>query len=284
MIASTNEWHAKLVLSFTRQGPQKTVLSERRHEGPLLVQKALYPEGHSICHATILHPPSGIAGGDVLSINVNVHADAHAVLSTPGATRWYKANGRHSTQNVHLHLAAGARLAWLPQENIFFEQANASNSTHLHMQTGACTIGWEITQLGSINKASHWDEGRVLLNTELTLDGQPLWLDAGELCATSPLRNSANGLAGFPVMATMWAFGPALSTEQTDQLALCLPWNEHIRAGLTHMPQKHDQGLSLIRVLATHVQDVKRLFIELWMLLRPLTLNTDGVYLRLWNT
>lgn len=284
MIASTNEWHAKLVLSFTRQGPHKTVLSERRHEGPLLVQKALYPEGHRICHATILHPPSGIAGGDVLAINVNVHADAHAVLSTPGATRWYKANGRHSEQNVHLHLAAGARLDWLPQENIFFEQANASNSTHLHMHTGASSIGWEITQLGSITKASHWDEGRVLLNTELSLDGQPLWLDAGELCATSPLRTSANGLAGFPVMATMWAFGSALSTEQTDQLALCLPWNEHIRAGLTHMPQKQDQGLSLIRVLATHVQDVKRLLIELWMLLRPLTLNTEGVYLRLWNT
>ncbi|NYT63774.1 urease accessory protein UreD [Alcaligenaceae bacterium] len=284
MNASTNEWHATLRLSFTRQGPQKTVLSERRHQGPLLVQKALYPEGPEVCHVTILHPPSGIAGGDVLSIDVNVHPGAHALLSTPGATRWYKANRRHSAQNVHLHLAAGACLDWLPQENIFFEQANASNSTHLHLRTGARTIGWEITQLGSICKASHWDEGRILLNTELSLDDKPIWLDAGELCADSPLRTSGNGWAGFPAMATLWAFGPALNTEQTDQLALCLPWNDHIRAGLTHMPQKHDQGLSLIRVLATHVQDIKHLFIALWMRLRPLILNTDGAYLRLWNT
>lgn len=284
MIAPLNEWHAKLVLSFSRQGLQKTVLSERRHEGPLLVQKALYPEGPEVCHVTVLHPPSGIAGGDTLSIDVNVQAGAHALVNNPGATRWYKANGRHSAQHIHLHLAADALLDWLPQENIFFEQANASTSTHLHMQTGARTIGWEITQLGSISKAGHWDEGRVLLNTELWLDDQPIWLDAGELHADSALRGSANGLAGFSALATLWAFGPALNTEQTDQLALCLPWNDSLRAGLTHIPLNNDQGLSLIRVLGTHTQDVKRLLIELWMLLRPLVLDKKGAYLRLWNT
>jgi urease accessory protein len=284
MIAPLNEWHAKLVLSFSRQGLQKTVLSERRHEGPLLVQKALYPEGPDVCHVTVLHPPSGIAGGDTLSINVNVQPGAHALLNNPGATRWYKANGRHSAQHTHLHLAAGARLDWLPQENILFEQANASASTHLHLQTGACTIGWEITQLGSINKASHWDDGRMVLSTELTLDGQSVWLDVGELTADSALRNSANGLAGFPVLATLWAFGPSLNTEQTDQLASYLPWNDNIRSGLTHIPQNNDQGLSLIRILGTHTQDVKRLLIELWMLMRPLILDKKGSYLRLWNT
>ena len=284
MAALLNEWHASLALSFSLLGMLKTVLSERRLEGPLQVQKGLYPEGPGICHVMILHPPSGIAGGDVLSIAVNVNSGAHALLATPSATRWYKANGRHSAQRVDIRLDADARLDWLPQENIFFEQTRASTSTRVHLQTGARTLGWEILQLGSISRSTHWDEGRVLLNTELMLDEHRLWLDSGELCAAGALRNSGNGMGGFPVVATLWAFGPALGAEQADRLAQTLPWTPALRAGLTHMPQKNGQALCLVRVLGVHAQDVKRLLIESWMQLRPLILGTPGVWLRLWNT
>lgn len=284
MFALADEWHAKLELSFERQGTTKTVLAKRKHEGPLLVQKALYPEGSEVCHVAILHPPSGIAGGDILQINIDVKQDAHALLITPGATRWYKANGRHAAQTIVINLAANACMDWLPQENIFFEQANATLRTQFNMHSGASTIGWEITQLGSITKNNHWDEGSVLLNTQLTLDQSPLWIDAGELCATSPMRSSANGLDNFPVLATLWAFGPGLTANQTEALAEILPWDNTVRAGITYMPQKNKQGLSLIRVLGQHVEDVKRLLIKLWMLLRPLIQKTEGTYLRIWNT
>lgn len=284
MFALADEWHAKLELSFERQGTNKTVLAKRKHQGPLLVQKALYPEGSEVCHVAILHPPSGIAGGDILQININVRQNAHALLTTPGATRWYKANGRHAAQTVVIDLAADSRIDWLPQENIFFEQANAQLHTQFNMRSGASAIGWEITQLGSIKKDNHWDEGTVLLNTQLMLDQHPLWIDAGELCADSPMRNSANGLDGFPVLATLWAFGPSLTASQTEALAEILPWDNTVRAGLTYMPQENEQGLCLIRVVGHHVEDVKRLLIKLWMLMRPLIQKTEGAYLRIWNT
>src|SRR5690606_17766771 len=152
----------------------------------------------------------GIAGGDMLSMNITLNQGSQAVLSTPGASRWYKSNGRQSEQQVDIHLATDSRLDWLPQENIFFEQTRASTMTRLHMHSGARVIGWDITQLGGIDKANHWDQGRVLMDTQLILDGQPMWLDTGELDAKCPMRHSANGLAGFPVMATLWAFGPQL--------------------------------------------------------------------------
>lgn len=279
-----NPWHAKLALSFAHRSPDTTVLARRWHEGPLLVQKALYPEGPAVCHVTLLHPPSGIAGGDQLSMDIRLEEGSHAAIGTPGATRWYKSNGRGASQEVRLRLEANTRLDWLPQENIFFEQTEAASGICLDMQSGARAIGWDITQLGSIGQAGHWHEGRVRLDTRFTLDGQLVWVEAGELDAGSPLRHSFNGLAGLPVMATLWAFGPRLTPEVSESLALDLPWTDTLRAGITHLPQKRDQGLSLLRVLGLHAQDVRHLLISLWMRLRPHVLGTPGRGMRLWNT
>lgn len=69
-------WHAELHLGFARQS-ERTVLRENRHRGPLRVQKALYPEGEAICQAIVLHPPSGIAGGDHLAIWAEVGVGPH---------------------------------------------------------------------------------------------------------------------------------------------------------------------------------------------------------------
>ncbi len=114
------DWNASLTLAFARAG-NRTVLARRSHSGPLVIQKILNPEGPDICHAVIVHPPGGIAGGDTLGVVITLEADAAVLVTTPAATKWYKSGGRESRQAVRLTLGRDAALEWLPQEAIVYD-------------------------------------------------------------------------------------------------------------------------------------------------------------------
>ena len=112
-------WLAELDLAFELK-EQRTVMRRNRHEGPLVVQKALYPEGPRICQVVIIHPPGGIAGGDELRVDCDLGDGTHVQLTTPGATKWYESFGLPSKQVITLNVKAGSICEWLPQENIIF--------------------------------------------------------------------------------------------------------------------------------------------------------------------
>src|SRR6187402_782414 len=122
-MTTSSSWHARLELGFSRSG-SRTVLARRRHFGPLIVQRPFYPEG-GICHVYLVHPPGGIVGGDQLALQVEVERDAHALLTTPAATRFYRAGPHPRAALNQQFVVQDAALEWLPQETIVFDGARA---------------------------------------------------------------------------------------------------------------------------------------------------------------
>jgi urease accessory protein len=279
-VAGGDEWRGSLTLRFARR-EGRTVLVEQRHSGPLMVQKTLYPEGPGICHAVIIHPPGGIAGGDSLFVRIEVETNACAVITTPAATKWYKAAGRSSRQEVTVRLGANSALDWLPQENLFFNAACVQSSFKLEIDPTASAIGWDMALLGRQASGEQWDTGAVRSSTEIwNSDDTPLWIEQALLKGSDPLLKSSQGLAGFKALGTLWAIGqgctPAIATELNSQL----PFEPALRAGATRLPG----GVLLLRCLSTEVELLRALMMDCWVRLRPTILGFASNRLRLWAT
>ena len=85
-------WHASLKLDYTLESNRS--VARYLHKGPLRILQSLYPEGDTVCHNVLVHPPSGLVGGDTLDVQVTVGSGAHGLVTTPGATRFYRSGGR----------------------------------------------------------------------------------------------------------------------------------------------------------------------------------------------
>ena len=199
-------WRGSLALDYRRRD-DRTVVHDR-HDGPLRVLKSLHPEA-GVCHSVLVHPPGGIVGGDTLSIAVTLASDAHALITTPGATRFYRSAGATAEQSLSVDAAAGSRLEWLPLETIAYSGCEAENRMRFVLAPGAEMIGWDVTALGLPASEQPFVAGRFTQTIELPGS----WLERGSVrAADSRLLDAPLGWAGERVLATLWfAAGSALA-------------------------------------------------------------------------
>jgi urease accessory protein len=272
-------WQGKLDLQFAKAA-NRTILRTRSHFGPLRVQKPLYPEGPEICHVVVIHPPGGLADRDDLSIRLTLEQGAHSVITTPGATKWYKAK-EGSTFRVTIVLRAGAILEWLPNENIYFASACARTALRIELAEGAIACGWDINMLGRIASGESWRTGVLRAATEFVRDdGSSIWSERTLLHADSGLMHAHQGLGGYPIFGTLWCVGAKNQYNLVETLAAELPFSRDLRAGISLLPG----DVLLVRAVGRQIQPVRSLMIDCWSRIRPTVAGRNAQALRLWST
>lgn len=267
-------WKAELKLRFS-QRPNKTVLAKRKQRGPLAIQRPFYPEGE-VCHAYVLHPPGGVVGGDQLDINIQVENQATSLLTTPGATKFYRSDICLATQHQHFTVGDGS-LEWLPQENIFFRGACSELTTHIELSSDARFIGWEVNCLGRPSIHETFDSGSVNFKTQLFRNHKPIYIDQLAIQSSDDLQGAA-GLRGKPIIATLLAT-PA--NREVLQLAreICEPSLKHGTAGVTLFNE-----VLVLRYLGASSAEAHHLFRQAWIAIRPQINGHQATAPRIWAT
>ncbi len=266
-------WQAGIQLGFEARAG-RTLLAHRARFGPLAVQRPFYPEG-DLCHVYLLHPPGGVAGGDRLSIRAGTASGAAALITTPGAGKFYRSAGPRAEQTVHLSVAEGASLEWLPQENILYPGADLRMETRIELAPGARFFGWETHCLGLPANGERFDTGHADIGCRVERDGRPLLIERLSIGGERDLAGPA-GLRGQPVVGTLYA-----TCEDEALLQTCCNRLQEtaLDAGATLL-----DGLLVARLLAPTTAAVRACFVDLWRLLRPGVLGREAVEPRIWRT
>lgn len=274
-------WHGQLALHYSRKG--ETTGAHDCHSGPLRVLKRLYPEGPAICHHVLVHPPGGIVGGDRLDIDIQLDAGSHALITTPGATRFYRSESQAAVQSTQARVGPGARLEWLPLETIAYDGCRAENRLRLDLAEGAEMMGWDLLALGLPASGLAFERGSFLQQIEWP----GVWLERARIAGSDhELLDSPLGWAGRRVLGTLWfaagtPMAPTRVEAMLDAARACLPVDvQAVPAGAT----SPHAGLVLMRLLAPRTEAALQCMEAVRAAWRRLAWGLDANRPRIWAT
>jgi len=118
----------------------------RVHEAGSL--RVRFPNRADALEAVFVNTAGGMTGGDRFSISLAVGEDAHLIAGTAAAEKIYRSTGADAEMALTLNVAAGGRLAWLPQETILFDRARLTRSIEIDLAENAALIMTEAVILG----------------------------------------------------------------------------------------------------------------------------------------
>ena len=274
-------WQAHLRLDY-RIERQRSV-ARFRHDGPLRVLQSLYPEGNAVCHNVLVHPPGGLVGGDMLDIDITVAAGSHGLVTTPGATRFYRSDGEMATQTTRIALEADARFEWLPLEAICYAGCRGENRLTMQLAAGAELLGWDVTALGLRGAGLPFGRGSLLQHIEV----RGRWLERGRIDASDHrLLHSPLGLAGHACLGSLFfVAGAPFSRQRRERLldaarALLEVDALGASAGVT----SPEAGVIVLRALAPMAEPVMRLLRKVWLAWRAESWQLSAPMPRIWST
>lgn len=99
--------------------------------------------------AVVINTGGGVAAGDRFATAITVGAGADLLVTSSAAEKVYKSDdGANAQVTTTLDVAAGGRLAWLPQETILFDRARLRRRLDVALAPDASVILFEAAVFG----------------------------------------------------------------------------------------------------------------------------------------
>lgn len=260
-----------LVLRVEQRGG-RSVLAGCRWTMPLQVMAPIALDDRAAV-VSILNPTGGLVGGDRLAIEVTVGAGAHACLTTPSATKVYRAAADAAEQTARLTLASGSRLEWVPDHTIPFAGAAIRQRVEADVGDRAVLFAVDAFAAGRIARGEAWRF--ALLDSALSVRDASGWLlqDRVRLCDGAP--GPGLGLAeDRPYVATAALIADAGVAEFVDDVVALAA--DDAEVGAAALPRRG----ALVRCLAADAPALARVLGAVWAAARRRALGLTPLALR----
>jgi urease accessory protein len=185
--------------------------------------KAMLPRVSGGPEVVFLNTSGGLTDGDRLGYHLDIATDCQIVATTQTAERAYASRGAAAHAEVSAQVAHGARLDWLPQETILFEDSHLQRATTINLTGDAACLLVESVVLGRHAMGESLSRARLTDRRMVTRDGRPIWAETLQI--TPDFLATAN--AALLGDARAFAVIAWIAPQAEDALA-------PLRAALTH--------------------------------------------------
>ena len=144
-----------LSYEFEREGP-RTVLTRSSCTSPWHHFPPSYLDDSGCAYTWLVNPSGGLVGGDQVSVEAQLHAGAHVLMTSPSANRVYRSLAEPALQEIRLSVGPDARLEWLPEVTIPFAGSRFRQSIHVDLAPGATVVLWDAMASGRVARQERW--------------------------------------------------------------------------------------------------------------------------------
>lgn len=159
-----------LSYEFERAGP-RTILTRSSCTSPWHHIPPSYLDDSGCAYTWLVNPSGGLVGGDHVSVEAQLHAGTHVLMTSPSANRVYRSLSEPAVQEVRLSVGPKARLEWLPEVTIPFAGSRVRQSIHVDLAPGATVVLWEAIASGRVARQERWAftsiENEICIRTPL---------------------------------------------------------------------------------------------------------------------
>ena len=172
----------------------KTQLKDLRQAGST---KVVFPQNHGAAlEAIIVNTAGGITGGDRFTLKARADTGAALTLTTQAAERAYRAqSGEIGCVTTSLSVASGARMNWLPQELILFENCALQRKLKVALADDAEFLMVEPVVFGRTAMAETLQQIRFHDRIAITRNDKPIYLDGMDMVGDAAAHMARPGIA-----------------------------------------------------------------------------------------
>jgi len=159
-----------LSYEFERAG-SRTILTRSSCTSPWHHFPPSYLEDSGCVCTWLVNPSGGLVGGDHVSVEAQLHAGTHVLMTSPSANRVYRSLSEPALQEICLSVGPEARLEWLPEVTIPFAGSRFRQSIHVDLAPGATVVLWDAIASGRVARQERWVfesvENEICIKTSL---------------------------------------------------------------------------------------------------------------------